>query len=113
MKNTQIHVVKSLIYTIVVAILVSILVFKVSNRFAVQASYTAELARTTVNLAVLNHLRLGEINQAVEVLEQDLQANALVLDVGPKGLTTNLHNNMQAKLREIKLYLASSKPNRK
>ena len=113
MKDTQIHVVKSLIYTIVVAIIVGISVFKITNRFARHSSYTTELVRATVNLAALNHLRLGEHNEAIKILEHDLYSNQQVLDVDSSGISNKLYTNMQSRLREIKLYQASNKAKKK
>lgn len=107
MKNTQIHVVKSLIYTIVVTITVGFIIFIGSQRYYTGTIKKSELAHATQVLDALKALRDGENKVAVELLEQDLSTSAASLNVGPEGVSKVLHKNMKDKLEDIKDYQMS------
>ena len=108
MKNTQIHVVKSLIYTIVVTLIASVFVYKSTAYFFANAAYKDEMADATVTLKALKHLQLGEINQAIDVLEGGLKGNLAALDVDSTGIPGRTYTSMKYKVEEIKDYLVDS-----
>ncbi|MDH5444471.1 MAG: hypothetical protein OEY52_02875 [Gammaproteobacteria bacterium] len=109
MKTTQIHVVKSLIYTIVVSLLVGVVAFKSSKAYYRHETFKSELANATITLDALNHLKLGNTKKAISVLETGLLGHVAVMDVSSKGISDKTYKSMQSKLREIKLYQASIK----
>ena len=87
-----------------VAALTGAVVFQGMKRFYASDTYKSELARARVNLEALRQLEEGHVQQAVQLLEQDLQSSALVLDVDASGISNDTYRKIREMREQIRDY---------
>jgi len=56
------------------------MVYHFTSSFFLDSYYTSEAAKATINITALSHLRKGQVDSAINIIEMDMDASALALD---------------------------------